>query len=53
MKRKLFANLINWKNSVNKKPLIIYGARQVGKSYLVQKFERDNYEYLYEINFEF
>lgn len=53
MKRKLFANLINWKNSVNKKPLIIYGARQVGKSYLVQKFARDNYEYLYEINFEF
>lgn len=52
MKRKLINELLNWKKYKRTKPLIIYGARQVGKTYLVREFAKDNYEYLYEINFE-
>ena len=52
MKRKLIENLLKWKKNNRSKPLIIYGARQVGKTYLVREFARDNYKYLYEINFE-
>ena len=33
MKREIINNLINWKNSKNRKPLIIHGARQVGKNF--------------------
>ena len=52
MKRKLINELLNWKKYKRNKPLIIYGARQVGKTYLVREFAKENYEYLYEINFE-
>ena len=38
MKRNLFKELINWKNDVDHKPLIIEGARQVGKTWLMQEF---------------
>ncbi len=48
MKRKFIKLEKNKRN----KPLIIYGARQVGKTYLVREFAKENYEYLYEINFE-
>ena len=53
MRRKLTNELINWKTNKRNKPLIIYGARQVGKTYIVREFANANYEYLYEINFEF
>lgn len=52
MKRKLINKLVDWKNNKRNKPLIIYGARQVGKTYLIREFASENYEYLYEINFE-
>lgn len=32
-------NLIAWKNSKNRKPLLLYGVRQVGKTYLVKECE--------------
>ena len=38
MKRKAMQDLINWKNKKNRKPLLLYGARQVGKTYLVKAF---------------
>lgn len=53
MKRQILDKLIDWKNTKNKKPLIIYGARQVGKTYIVNKFAKENYKYFYSINFEF
>ena len=53
MKREMYDSLIEWKNRKDKKPLIIFGARQVGKTYLVREFAKNNYDYLYEINFEF
>lgn len=52
MKREMYNKLLKWKNNPNKKPLIIYGARQVGKTYLINEFGKDNYDYVYYINFE-
>lgn len=52
MKREAINDLINWKNNQSKKPLIIYGPRQVGKTYLVREFAKEFYENIYEINFE-
>lgn len=52
MERKAKEDLLNWKNTHDGKPLIIYGPRQVGKTYLVREFAKRYYENLYEINFE-
>jgi predicted AAA+ superfamily ATPase len=38
MYRRKIKELIKWKLDKNKKPLIFYGARQVGKTYLLQEF---------------
>ncbi len=53
MRRELTKKLVDWKSKPDHKPLIIYGARQVGKTYLVEEFAKNNYEYFYSINFEF
>lgn len=52
MKRKITQQLIKWKNSTNRKPLILNGARQVGKSYILQEFGKEQFENIVEINFE-
>ncbi len=53
--RKIYRELKNWKtyndNSTHKKALLLKGARQVGKSFIVEKFARDNYENVILINF--
>lgn len=41
--RKIFKNLTFWKNSNTRKPLILQGARQVGKTYAVNLFGQENY----------
>lgn len=51
IKRKMYKYLINWKQRKDKSALIIKGARQVGKSYLVREFGRNEYESYIEINF--
>ena len=38
MKRLIEKQLIDWKNKENRKPLLLQGARQVGKTYVLQKF---------------
>jgi len=43
MKRSLYKNLLIWKNSNNRKPLLLQGARQVGKTYLVNEFGKSEY----------
>jgi predicted AAA+ superfamily ATPase len=45
-------HLRTWKNSPNRKPLIIRGARQVGKSYLARAFAEEAFEGIAEVNFE-
>ena len=53
MYRKKILNLIDWKTKPNRKPLILNGARQVGKSWLVRQFGKENYEgQIIEVNFE-
>ncbi len=52
MNRKLTDRLIEWKNGENRKPLIIRGARQVGKTWLIKEFGRTQYEQTLYINFE-
>lgn len=44
LKRKIYDELVEWNNDPNKVPLILDGLRQVGKSYIVNKFAHDNYE---------
>lgn len=51
LKRKAYGKLLEWKNSENKKSLMIKGARQVGKTYLVREFGRNEYDSFIEINF--
>lgn len=50
MERTAYQDLINWKNKVNRKPLILNGARQVGKTWLIKKFGENEYESLAYIN---
>ena len=52
MFRKITAQLLEWKNSAYRKPLIIQGARQVGKTYAVLGFARERYDNIAYINFE-
>ncbi len=52
MKRNAIKQLINWKKKSQKKPLIIEGARQVGKTWLMKEFGRTQYKQVVYINFE-
>lgn len=51
LKRKIETYLSNWKESADKKPLVIKGVRQCGKTYIVKKFARENYENVVYMNF--
>lgn len=51
MERHSAKQLLDWKNSENRKPLLIYGARQVGKTWLIRDFAANNYDKLIELNF--
>jgi predicted AAA+ superfamily ATPase len=52
MKRLAYSELLKWKKSKRRKPLIIRGARQVGKTWLMQKFASNEYKNTIYINFE-
>ena len=51
LRRKIETVLAGWKNSEAKKPLVIKGIRQCGKTYIVQKFAKENYESVVYMNF--
>ena len=51
-KRNIEAELLEWKLSPIRKPLIIRGARQVGKTSVVRQFAKNNFDYLFEVNLE-
>ena len=50
MKRKIYNNLLDWKNRNMKKPIMIIGARQIGKTYIVRDFCKNEFENYIEIN---
>lgn len=52
MKRMAMEKLISWKNKSGRKPLIIEGARQVGKTWLMKEFGKNYYEDTVYINFD-
>ncbi len=52
MERKIESELIQWKNSANRMPLILHGARQVGKTFTITKFAREQYSNFVYLNFE-
>ena len=51
LRRKIESVLVEWKNSESKKPLVIKGIRQCGKTYIVRKFAEENYENVIYMNF--
>ena len=51
MKRKLYNSLIEWKNDPDRKPLVLEGARQVGKTWLLKEFGQNEYQNLVYVNF--
>jgi uncharacterized protein len=52
MKRTLYSELLDWKNAPNRKPLILQGARQVGKTWLMKEFGKNEFEQVAYLNFE-
>lgn len=51
LRRKIEKTLEEWKKRTNHKPLILTGARQIGKTTSIENFARENYSSLVEINF--
>lgn len=51
LKRKIDTYLTEWKNNGDRKPLIVKGPRQVGKTESIKKFAKENYKSIIEINF--
>ena len=52
MERLLISQLLKWKDSHGRKPLILEGARQVGKTWLLKEFGRKYFKDVCYINFE-
>ena len=52
MKRDILDKLIQWKTKSNRKPLIIQGARQVGKTWAMKHFGEHSFEQIAYINFD-
>ena len=52
MKRFILDELIKWKKSKYRKPLILKGARQIGKTYILKQFGEENYEGVAYFNFD-
>jgi predicted AAA+ superfamily ATPase len=52
MKRKILQQLINWKNNPKRMPLIVNGARQVGKTFILKEFGNRHYSQVVYINLE-
>ncbi|MCL2129219.1 MAG: ATP-binding protein [Treponema sp.] len=50
--RTAYKELLVWKSSKNRKPLIVYGARQVGKTWLLKEFGQNEYKTTVYINFD-
>ena len=53
MKRDLERDLLNWKERKDRLPLLLRGARQVGKSYIVEEFGKKAFKNVVIVNFEF
>jgi Predicted ATPase (AAA+ superfamily) len=52
MKRKIYSELVKWKDKSDRMPLIVNGARQVGKSYILQEFGKQEFDNYIIVNLE-
>ena len=52
MERKIFSQLLKWKDKKNRKPLLMTGVRQCGKTYIVKKFGNQEFEDVAYFNFD-
>lgn len=52
LKRNVISELIQWKNSEERKPMVLKGARQVGKTWLMKEFGRNYYDSFVYFNFD-
>ncbi len=52
MQRKIYQEILNWKNSNITKPLMIIGSRQIGKTYIIKEFCKNEFENYIEINLQ-
>ncbi|MFW2365932.1 MAG: ATP-binding protein [Desulforhopalus sp.] len=52
MKRDIYTQLLRWKNSARRKPLVLRGARQTGKTYILQRFGAKEFDEVLYFNFE-
>ena len=52
MKREIYKQLLIWKNSKKRKPLILKGARQIGKTHILKSFAEKEFEGFHYFNFE-
>ena len=52
MERSVMNDLIKWKNKNNRKPLMILGVRQCGKTYIAKKFGEEQFDNVAYFNFE-
>ena len=52
MKRDIYQKLLDWKSNPRRKPLLLQGARQTGKTYILKAFGRNEYENIFYCNFE-
>ena len=52
MKRDIYKKMLEWKSSKRRKPLLLRGARQVGKTYTLQQFGDKEYDNVAYFNFE-
>ena len=51
LRRKIEGRLLEWKNTPNRKPLIIKGCRQCGKTFSVRQFAEQHYKHVVYLNF--
>jgi len=52
IKREIEDQLLAWKQSANRKPLLLQGARQIGKTWMMEQFGKDHYEYCVKFDFD-
>ena len=52
MKRTLEKHLLEWKNKPDRKPLLVRGARQIGKTYIIEMFGKSHFDSFVSVNFE-
>ena len=51
LRRRFYDYLVEWKKNKGKECLLVKGARQIGKTFIIRKFGRENYESFIEVNF--